>query len=98
MELQECAYVQIERDERERCRFGEGKSDRQQGKRPEGPKRRLRGGCEMRKEGVPISTKNDIKGLGSVIRLQIAASIPLPGEGVDAQKSAKTYRCDTRCP
>lgn len=43
MKLQECSHVQIERDERERCWFGERKGNGQQGKRPKGSKRWLSG-------------------------------------------------------
>ena len=51
MKLQECAHVQIEGDERERCWIGERKGDCQSGARPTGSKRWLRRGCEMKKEG-----------------------------------------------
>ena len=59
--MQECAHVQIERDKRERCRVGERKGDCQQGKRPEGSKRGLRGGCEMSNEGRQTSMDSGIK-------------------------------------
>lgn len=52
----------------------------------------------MRKEGHPIPMENGIKRLRSVMKLQGWASTPLPGGGVDAQKSAKMYQGDTRYP
>lgn len=58
MRLQECTHVQIERDERERCWIGERKGDCQQGKRPEGSKGWLRGGCEV-EEGRPSDTHRE---------------------------------------